>query len=281
MEICFNRTGADRKSLVAAISEITGTKAKYMGAPGFAFCVGGCTISSDGTLETGEMSGEDAAFLLTALEDRGFTASETPAIIAVNEEEPAAEERSEIAGDETAPPAAPVITIEDDFDGVLTIEWPADEYPDRLRDNLEKLVDGKAALIRKAIGVHLGKGMDHLPVYWADGRICFSWFRTEMGPAEIGAWSKFTSALLETAKKQKRVLVTEKDYDGSMKYAMRCFLLKLGFIGSDTKEARRIILKGLPGSGSHKTGDGKKLRLEPETDLYAARNVDELLEEGA
>ena len=42
-------------------------------------------------------------------------------------------------------------------------------------------------------------------------------------------------------------------------HKFRCFLLKLGFIGDDFKAARKILLAGLPGSGSHKTGDGKKV----------------------
>jgi hypothetical protein len=32
---------------------------------------------------------------------------------------------------------------------------------------------------------------------------------------------------------------------------MRCFLLKLGFIGDAYRDARRVILAGLPGDGSH------------------------------
>ena len=37
MRVEFNRTGAERKALVIAISEILGTKAKYMGMPTTAY----------------------------------------------------------------------------------------------------------------------------------------------------------------------------------------------------------------------------------------------------
>ena len=238
MGISFDKTGAGRKALVTAISEITGIKAKYMGAPGFVYRVGGYTISKDGMLETGEAADSDVSSLLAALEARGFAPAE----------------KTELSGDADEAAPTPIITAEDDYDGVLTIEWPAEEYTDRVRDNLEKLVDSKAVLIRKAIGVRLGKGTDHLPVYENNGRICFSWFRAGMNPGEIDAWSKFTGALIETAKKQKRVILKEKPLDegASEKFAMRCFLLKLGFIGDAYKDARRIILAEMSGDGSRK-----------------------------
>lgn len=66
------------------------------------------------------------------------------------------------------------------------------------------------------------------------------------------AWSFFVCALRDTAIRQKRVVMSEKPYDGSEKYAMRCFLLKLGFIGEEYKQARKTLLANLSGNGSHK-----------------------------
>ena len=40
MIINYNVSGSDRKRLVAAIAQHTGEKAKYLGAPGFAYQVG-------------------------------------------------------------------------------------------------------------------------------------------------------------------------------------------------------------------------------------------------
>ena len=44
MRVEFNRTGAERKALVTAISEILGTKAKYMGMPTTAYDFGGLIV---------------------------------------------------------------------------------------------------------------------------------------------------------------------------------------------------------------------------------------------
>ena len=38
------------------------------------------------------------------------------------------------------------------------------------------------------------------------------------------------------------------------KYAFRCFLLRLGFIGADYKTDRKILLKNLEGSSAFKNG---------------------------
>ena len=48
MTLRYNLTGADRKRLVNAISEITGVPAKYLGAPSFAYQVDYFTIDRNG-----------------------------------------------------------------------------------------------------------------------------------------------------------------------------------------------------------------------------------------
>ena len=51
------------------------------------------------------------------------------------------------------------------------------------------------------------------------------------------------------AKESKRVTATEKDVE-SEKYAFRGFLLRLGFIGADSKVIRKTLLKNLSGSAA-------------------------------
>lgn len=45
----------------------------------------------------------------------------------------------------------------------------------------------------------------------------------------------------------------EKDTDNE-KYAFRCFLLRLGFIGAEYKQDRKILLRNLTGSSAFKSG---------------------------
>ena len=70
------------------------------------------------------------------------------------------------------------------------------------------------------------------------------------------SYAHFTGKLIGMAKAQKRVTAKEKETDND-KYAFRCFLLRLGFIGDEYKAARKILLKNLTGSGAFKSGSPK------------------------
>lgn len=59
---------------------------------------------------------------------------------------------------------------------------------------------------------------------------------------------------------QKRITAKEKPV-GNDKYAFRCFLLRLGFIGEDYKAERKILLRNLSGSSAFKSG-AKKTEVE-------------------
>ena len=52
---------------------------------------------------------------------------------------------------------------------------------------------------------------------------------------------------------QKRVNVSERIVENE-KYAFRCFLLRLGFIGVDYKTHRKILLSKLTGSSAFRDG---------------------------
>ena len=61
----------------------------------------------------------------------------------------------------------------------------------------------------------------------------------------MNAYTEFISKLCDLAIKLKRDKEVENE-----KYAFRCFLLRLGFIGDDSKAARRILLKNLSGNAA-------------------------------
>lgn len=61
------------------------------------------------------------------------------------------------------------------------------------------------------------------------------------------------SKLCEMARNQSRVNSSEKPIENE-KYAFRCFLLRLGFIGAEYKTARKILLKNLSGSSAFRNG---------------------------
>ena len=56
--------------------------------------------------------------------------------------------------------------------------------------------------------------------------------------------------------KQKRITAKPKENENE-KYAFRCFLLRLGFIGDEYKADRKLLLSKLNGSSSFKNGAKK------------------------
>ena len=234
MKIRYNRIGSERKALVKAIEEITECTAQYLGAPTFAYQVDYFTIEKDGTLEFDDRAdSEEIESLLEQLAQRGFegTAAEMPAETPDMAVETEAEELS--AESETARHSENVgLTVAIPMDGAAV-------------GNLKKLLEAKGNLIKKALGI------DSLPIEVKEETVEFPWFETADAD-ETAAYTHFISALCELSKNAKRVTAKEKEVDNE-KYAFRCFLLRLGFIGTEYKAERKILLRNLSGSAAFKT----------------------------
>ena len=128
----------------------------------------------------------------------------------------------------------------------LVIQMPLTGFtPDKL-DNLCKMVTAKASLLKAALGTQ------DLPIRQTAETIDFPWFRYTEDNATVDAYAALVSLLCKTAMEKKHVSAKEKVIDGSPRYAMRCFLLSLGFIGDAHKVARKILLSKLEGSTSRK-----------------------------
>ena len=232
MRIEFHRTGAERKALVTAIGEILEVRPKYKGMPSAAYEIGYFTVTKDGTLEFDDRAdSEEVENLLEQLTDRGIVAA--PAEMAQAWLDARAAELSKTS--ETEPQEENV---------GLTVEIPLDKVA---VGNLTKLLDAKGNLIRKALGI------TDLRIEVLDERVAFPWFPEMPDADSVKAYTHFISALCEMSRNAKRVTVTEKPVDNE-KYAFRCFLLRLGFIGSEYKAERKILLKNLTGSSAFKDG---------------------------
>ena len=125
----------------------------------------------------------------------------------------------------------------------LTVEIPLDKVA---VGNLTKLLEAKGNLIRKALGIA------DLRIEVLEDRVTFPWF-SQVDADSATAYTHFISALCEMSRNAKRVTATEKPVENE-KYAFRCFLLRLGFIGSEYKVERKILLKNLTGSSAFKDG---------------------------
>ena len=232
----YNVTGDERKRLVKAIAAYTQADAKYLGAPTFAYEVDYFTIDRHGVVSFDDRAeSEEIEGLIDVLVEQGF-------VSLVSDRGAAEDEEPTTAPDNTTTQP----TDENSNATGLTISLPLDGfYPDSL-DRLQKLVDSKASLIRKALGA------DRLTIQLVEGTVRFPWWDAVPEPEEIEAYSAFLAALCQMAKKSKRVIATEKEVE-SEKYAFRGFLLRLGFIGAESKDHRQLLLKNLSGASAFPT----------------------------
>lgn len=223
MRIEFNKTRAERKALVKAIGEILEVKPKYLGMPTAAYQIDRFTLDKNGTLEVDD--GEEVESLLEQLADRGFTAthSEVDCEVEKVSEENGNAPQSEDVG--------------------LTVTIPLDKVS---VGNLTNLLEAKGSLIKKALGI------DSTAIAITDDAVSFPWLDTCPDADTAKAYTDFIAALCKMSKEQKRINATEKQV-ANEKYAFRCFLLRLGFIGAEFKADRKILLQNLTGSSAFRT----------------------------
>ena len=213
MEIKFDVKGASRKDLVKVITDTLGVKAEYQGMPSVAFVIGDFTVTKEGTLVfADEVNADD---VLKALAANAF--------YPVDEDKP---DEKKVQEEPTG----------------LTIEIPADKVN---VDNLQKLLDAKGWLFRKALGV------ESLAFEVTEDKVSFPWF-SHTDTDLTTAYTQFISAICKMSVEQKRITAREKAV-ANEKYAFRCFLLRLGFIGDEYKQSRKLLLANLDGSSAFKT----------------------------
>ena len=247
--VSFELAERSRKELVKDISEILGEKAEYMRMPTCAYRIGGYTIAKDGTLTWGADE-TDAEVLLQSLTARGWnyaividtaaTEESQPGCPSTDEELPETEVITEVA----TPAEGNTDAESDTYD--LCIELPEETLPDAARANLDRIIESKGNLLRKALGT------DTIVYKITDGKIRFLWFHISSSPEEVTAYTQLITALVEMAKNSKRITAKERTVENE-KYAFRCFLLRLGFIGAEYKQTCKTLLKNFEGSSAFRT----------------------------
>lgn len=268
MRINYNVTGQERKKLVQAISELTNEPMNYKGAPTFGYEVGRYYIDKAGVL-IGEDNTELVADLI-GLHSFKAVSEEYDAPLPDAESIPEGFQipyEAEFGGrpspycDEEEPPAYGIPFIELDDHGAnqsglatefeesdnLVIEMPAEDFNDRTFGNLEKIVESKATLIKKALGAKA------LPIERTETAIKFPWFKLKGDSGEAEAYAAFVFGLCALAKKQLRVTAKERPVENE-KYTFRVFLIRLGFVGGEYKAARKLLMKNLSGNSAFRDG---------------------------
>ena len=217
-EIRFTLESKQRPKLAQEIGNILGTVPHYERVPSCAYDIAGYRLDKEGVLHIPEGAEETTKDLIRQLRERGFQDDAE-----VTEEVPVQEDK-------------------------LTIGIPRESLTDTALENLQKIIANKQTLFQRAFW------MDSTEIEITDDKINFTWFPYTVDGDEIAAYTQFISRLCDMARDAKRVSSkpTETDND---KYAFRCFLLRLGFIGKEYKTARKILLRNLTGNSASRYGE--------------------------
>lgn len=223
----------DRKAAVNRLAEITGEKAVYTRAPRFAYAVGSVVFERDATVTAPDFVDLQPLRTLVA---EGFL-------------EPFDEHADHFVNPFEAPAESP-LTGADEVTG-LCISLPLDAVG---AGNLTKLLEAKGWLIKKALGVddlrfRINEEEQTVEFPWWDDIDAFTHDRDR-----LAAYTTFIAFLCRMSKEAKRINAKEAVAE-SEKYAFRCFLLRLGFIGPEYKKARKILLQNLSGSAAFTNKD--------------------------
>ena len=217
-EIRFTLESKQRPKLAQEIGNILGTAPHYERVPSCAYDIAGYRLDKEGVLHIPEGAEETAKDLILQLRERGFQDDAE-----ITEEVPVQQDK-------------------------LTIVIPRESITDTALENLQKITANKQTLFQRAFRT------DSTEIEITDEKINFTWFPYTVDGDDIAAYTQFISRLCDMARDAKRVSSkpTETDND---KYAFRCFLLRLGFIGKEYKTARKILLRNLTGNSAFRYGE--------------------------
>lgn len=218
-EIRFTLESKQRPKLAQEIGNILGTAPHYERVPSCAYDIAGYRLDKEGVLHIPEGAEEETVEdLIRQLRERGFQDDAE-----ITEEVPVQQDK-------------------------LTIVIPRESLTDMALENLQKITANKQTLFQRAFRT------DSTEIEITEEKINFTWFPYTADGDEITAYTQFISRLCDMARDAKRVSSkpTETDND---KYAFRCFLFRLGFIGKEYTTARKILLRNLTGNSAFRYGE--------------------------
>ncbi len=208
-----------RRELVSTLAELLNEKPRYCYAPSFAFAFSQYTVDRDAVIHPSENAEQQAVIDLAALLNRrGFEC-----------------EVSDIAAD------AP------ESEGHYTVCVERGKISEETLSKLRRIVRGKAGLLRQALGE------SSLEILTEAQNCIFPWFPADSDETSRNAYAVFIEKLIAFAEQRTRVTAEDKPCDNP-KYAFRCFLLRLGFIGVEYRKERAVLLRNLQGCSAFRSG---------------------------
>lgn len=259
----FETTAENRKTVVQAISELTGTRSTYMGPPTFAYQIGAFVVDRDGFVETEHE--EEGVKILQGLMERGLAREE---------------------------PGVDIVEVNVPLDGMGSANLA----------NLIFLIHSKQYLMNRSLGAEIFEipktlvdalagaemedtdtfysffhqyGQDCKGIAFADQNAAFP-FPMELGGEKLRAFTELAAMMVKHAREKKRINHKE-TIEENEKYYMRVWLLRLGFGGAGGKETRKVLLADLKGHSAFRTEEEverAKIRNMQRTEAAKCREIE-------
>ena len=267
---------SDRKALAKAIADELSVPARYMGMPSCGYQVGAYTID-----RRGNIVGEDFRPLQGFLLRNGYItqplASESSP--ADSEAQTGSEDEPERMYISVPAPDMTVVQLRNLVyllysKQALISRMTRSEFlhvPDilieRLKEHLPETVEEFIELLDDARALEELDGFD-----FHDGKLTMSF---SFAPTEPERWTTYAgliTRLLEAAKGAHFFIANKKAVENE-KYLARAFLLRLGYVGNDSKAERHLLLDHLSGSSAFPTQEAARKHSEK----YAAIRAEQRL----
>ena len=221
-----------RKHLAQVIGTILGgVRPTYLGAPSMAYQIDPVALDRNWTVAwPADLPSRDVELIEAVAAQEGYEITR----IGQPDEAPA-----------ETPPEAPNESSGEAVreDAGLTLSFPTTQWDERTQANLVAMLASKRTLIGKALG------LPSLLVEFTKDQVSFPWFTRMPEPEVAETVTQLLAAMINASEKASRVSA-KPPAGGNDKYAMRCFLLRLGFIGNQYKTARRILMGNLEGNAA-------------------------------
>ena len=119
-------------------------------------------------------------------------------------------------------------------------------------ERVQTVLKSKEQLIQRTIRTD-----GELNVRRDNSTLVMPFFPATLDADRLFAYLTFAVKLVEFASNLNYTTAKEKNH-ANEKYAMRCFLLRLGFVGDDTKKARKTLLAPLSGDSAYNGRENRK-----------------------
>ena len=262
----------DRRTLVRGLQEHLGFNAVYAGPPTFTYQLGGLTIERDGSITAANVDDLKAIapFLLELgwADDEAFSGID----IAVTETEPDTEE------DPVPSEAADIPQESAESIDRIDLSLPAPDMTSAQLKNLFFTVYSKQYLLNRMMGdnlivipesliTQLQETLPETPADFTrllddsravagltgfdyrDGVVTMALSHSTREPARFEAFAGLLGRMIASARTATRVF-PELQIPESEKYAVRNWLLRMGYNGPDLKAHRKELLKNLTGASA-------------------------------